>query len=341
MAEDESDIPTMVQKVTYRDQILDVDIPTTTTIADLALTCAELIDAPPSKITLFITPKPGLLKHPFPAQKLTDILTPRTKIKLIGTPSKDVESLNDMAARVEGRRQARLKAKQEARTVKSTPNRDWKKVQEEATYTFHAIEPLKFLPDPEKSRRYLQRLANDPGIKASMRKHKFSVGLLTEMNPAEHTTHESKTLGLNRNAGEVIELRLRTDWYVGYRDYKVIRKTLCHELAHNVFGEHDRNFWDLTKQIEGEVERNDTRHGGHALTGDEFYNPEDAGEDEEHVDGGGWVGGEYVLGSGGSSSQATGLSRREIMANAALARLEKQRNVDREQQEDTSTERPS
>jgi len=109
-----------------------------------------------------------------------------------------------------------------------------------------------------------------------MAKHRFYVPLLTEMNPAEHTTHESRTLGLNRNKGEVIELRLRTDAYDGYRDYRTIRKTLCHELAHCVHSEHDRDFWELTKQIEREVENADWKAGGHRLAPDqEFYNPQD------------------------------------------------------------------
>src|ERR1700743_115541 len=112
---------------------------------------------------------------------------------------------------------------------------------------------------------------------------------LQEMNPAEHTTHESKTLGL------------RTDSYDGYRDYKVIRKTLCHELSHNVWGEHDRNFWNLTKEIEQEVDRNDTLHGGHRLSNEEFYNPNDSYDEAEHADHGGWVGGDFVL--GGSTSE--------------------------------------
>ena len=169
-----------------------------------------------------------------------------------------------------------------------------------------------------------------------MSKHKFSVGVLTEMNPAEHTTHESRTLGLNRNRGEVIELRLRTDAYDGYRDYKIIRKTLCHELAHNVFGDHDRNFWDLTNQIEKEVDANDWKSGGHALSNQEFYNPSDRGEDG-HADGGGWTGGDFVLGgslSGDSKTPPssrggmTGLSRRDLMAQAAEARMQQQRRAE-------------
>ena len=174
-----------------------------------------------------------------------------------------------------------------------------------------------------------------------MGKHKFSVGVLTEMNPADHTTHESRTLGLNRNRGEVIELRLRTDAYDGYRDYKVIRKTLCHELAHNVWGEHDRNFWDLTKQIEKEVDANDWRAGGHSVGNEEFYNPNDDGFQNGHVDGGGWSGGEFVLGSSSTAKAAglcapdAGLSRREAMARAAEERMKKQSEVTKKSNEDS------
>ena len=110
----------------------------------------------------------------------------------------------------------------------------------------------------------------------------------------------------------------------------MIRKTLCHELAHNVFGEHDRDFWDLTGKIEKEVEAGDWKSGGHALTSEEFYNPADKGLEGGHVDGGGWTGGEYVLGgteerTGGSAKQ--GLTRRELLAKAAEERLKREKDV--------------
>lgn len=313
-------------EVKHKDQILSIHVSQDLLLTDFAQECADLIQADVERISLFITPKPGLKKYPFPNLRVVDMLSAKTKFKLIGTPNAELERSEEMMARIQARAQARQQARHAAKTVSHTTNRDWKKAQEEAMYTFHAIEPLQYLPDPSKSKRYLERLANDPGIKASMRKHKFSVGLLTEMNPAEHTTHDSKTLGLNRNRGEVIELRLRTDRYDGYRDYKVIRKTLCHELAHNVFGAHDRNFWDLTKQIESEVDRNDHLHGGRSISGEEFYNPNDDVDGGEHVDGGGWQGGEFVL--GGSTPSEQGLSRREIMARAASSRIEKQRMLD-------------
>jgi len=175
-----------------------------------------------------------------------------------------------------------------------------------------------------------------------MRTHRFSVGLLTEMDPAMHTTHESRTLGLNRNHGEVIELRLRTDDDAGYRDYGTIRRTLCHELAHNVWGAHDSNFWALYREIEREVERNDYRSGGRSL-GDVEYAPARPGAgdaEEDHVDGGGWTGGEFRL--GGRSDRQTGdsgptLSRREILARAAEARARAARAA----QDDAEQESPA
>jgi hypothetical protein len=315
-------------KIQHRDQSLQLEDIADETIDGLAKRCAEHIGADVERISLFFLPKPGLLRSPFSERKLSDFMTSTTRIKLVGTPDAEVKKIDEMA--VSAKHSSRPR---HAKTVEAYKSRDWRKVQDESRYTFHAIEPLKYLPNPEKSRRYLERLANDPGIKASMRKHKFSVGLLTEMNPAEHTTHESKTLGLNRNQGEVIELRLRTDSYDGYRDYKVIRKTLCHELSHNVWGEHDRNFWNLTKEIEQEVDRNDTLHGGHRLSNQEFYNPDDKYDEAEHTDHGGWTGGDFVL---GGSSDAGGLNRREIMARAAESRMRKKREAN-EQQEPRSS----
>ena len=72
--------------------------------------------------------------------------------------------------------------------------------------------------------------------------HKFSVGTLTELAPHE----QPHLLGLNVNHGEAIKLRLRTDAYDGFRLYSDVRKVLCHELSHNVWGEHDNNVSSLS-----------------------------------------------------------------------------------------------
>lgn len=70
-----------------------------------------------------------------------------------------------------------------------------------------------------------------------MQKHEFSVGVLTELAPHE----QPHLLGLNVNRGQAIKLRLRTDAYDGFRLYSDIRRVLCHELAHNIWGDHDNN----------------------------------------------------------------------------------------------------
>jgi WLM domain len=326
----EDEDPQMDIQVHFHGKQFIIRAPENITVAQFSSSLAELLSIEPEKQKLMITPKPGILKPPFGNTPLSTIYTSKTKVTLLGSTEKEISDLNASITKVRVRSQNRLVAGRAA--PKAFKYRDWKKIQEESSYTFQSIRPLPYLPNPDRSQRFLERLADDPGIKSAMRVYKFSVGLLTEMNPAEHTTQESRTLGLNRNRGEVIELRLRTDRYDGYRDYKVIRKTLCHELAHNVFGDHDRNFWDLTGQIEKEVEKGDWKHGGHRVSEDEFYNPGDDGyvDGEEHFDAGGWTGGEFVLGSDRGSSGTEGLSRREILARAAMGRAQKQNKAQKE-----------
>ncbi|KAF7561056.1 hypothetical protein G7046_g3067 [Stylonectria norvegica] len=273
-----------------------------------------------------LAPKFPLIKAPLkqPDQPLQEL--EGKKLKLLGTPAADVKAIDDMVTKVATRNAMRMA--QKSKTHKKLRSRRPEDVQ----YTFLQVRPLDGLPHPERSQLMLMRLKEDPGIKAAMRKHKFTVALLTEMEPLSNmqSNHEgtSRLLGLNRNQGETIELRLRTDAYDGYRDYKTVRKTLCHELAHNVHGPHDRQFWDLCNQIEREVQAADWKSGGH--TTGESSRSAVSGEDEgEHEDEGGWTGGEFVL--GGIRDRAPGMSRREILAHAAVERqtreVEAARNV--------------
>lgn len=105
------------------------------------------------------------------------------------------------------------------------------------TYVFHKIEPLSHLPKPETAFERLTKLSNDPAIRHIMQQHKFSVGVLTELAPHE----QPHLLGLNVGAGQSIKLRIRTDAYDGFRPYLEVRRVLCHELTHNVWGDHDNN----------------------------------------------------------------------------------------------------
>ncbi|KAK0466834.1 WLM-domain-containing protein [Desarmillaria tabescens] len=115
-------------------------------------------------------------------------------------------------------------------------------------YRFHQLLPLPHLPNPASAHNLLQRLSDDPAIQHIMQQHQFSVGVLTELAPHEHP----ELLGLNVNAGQQIKLRLRTDRYDGFRTYKEVRRVLCHELTHNVWGDHDNNFKELNSKLNRE-----------------------------------------------------------------------------------------
>ncbi|KAG2415284.1 hypothetical protein HFD88_006475 [Aspergillus terreus] len=320
-------------------------LPPDATLQDLSREIASTLHIPPTNQKLLIAPKPGMQKPPFAATRLDTLIPlshPRLKITLLGTATADIDSLHAQEADTRRRAEARSSALAAAAASSNKPRRTaptgihtLSSTASNNNYTFHRLVPLSYLPRPERSLAFLTRLRDDPGIRAAMAKHRFAVPLLTEMDPALHTTMESRTLGLNRNKGEAIELRLRTDAYDGYRDYRTIRKTLCHELAHCVFSEHDRDFWDLTAQIEREVERADWKHGGQRLSDQEFYNPGDWERAQEAggelVDERGWTGGEFVL--GGLRSGDGTESRREVLARAAEERLRREREQEQGKQE--------
>ncbi|KAI8961091.1 WLM-domain-containing protein [Daldinia sp. FL1419] len=306
------------------------------TVADLANQIQDELFIPVSNQKLMVS-KLGLLRAPFADRPVSDLQD--KKITLIGTSNEEIASLAS-ASRSAAQREAHL-ASARRNLPKAYTRRDPRRTLEDSTYTFATLRPLPNLPHPERSLAFLERLKTDPGIRAAMRTHKFRVGLLTEMDPLSYTesSHEGTTriLGLNRNAGEVIELRLRTDAYDGYRDYRTIRNTLCHELAHNVHQNHDRAFWDLTHQIEREVADADWTSGGRSVGREEFYEPEES--EEVAYDHGGWTGGEFVLGGGrsGGAGAAAGqgaLTRREIMAKAAEERVKKQKQAEEEANRD-------
>ncbi|OAL55226.1 WLM-domain-containing protein [Pyrenochaeta sp. DS3sAY3a] len=319
--------------LTHHGKPIILSFPQDATISDLSDRVSTDLSIPPPNQKFLVGGKLGLQKPPFKDATIPLTQLASKKITLMGSTVAEVSSLNaSISAASAPRRPGPIKAALPARHT------DYKKIQEEAQYTFHTLRPLPYLPNPDRSLRFLERLRDDAGIKAAMRTHKFSVPLLTEMDPAMHTTHESRTLGLNRNQGEVIELRLRTDAYDGYRDYKTIRNTLCHELAHNVWGPHDRNFWDLCKRIEREVARDDWRSGGQSVGNQEFYDP--GNREEEVHDHGGWTGGEFTLGSKGSAETGVGsaggsvagggLSRREVLAKAAEERVKRAKRAEDE-----------
>ncbi len=119
------------------------------------------------------------------------------------------------------------------------------------TYGFHRITTLANLPNENRAKEILEQLANDSGIIAVMNKYKFTVNELTELYPEGNVgVSDVCVMGLNQNHGQKILLRLRTDDLKGFRKFLSIKKVLYHELAHNIYSEHDNQFYILMRQIE-------------------------------------------------------------------------------------------
>jgi len=140
-----------------------------------------------------------------------------------------------------------------------------------------------------------------------MNKHKWRVGIMTEMAPVGYVGVSPKCiLGFNKNMGEEISLRLRTDDLKGFRKYESIKKTLLHELAHMVHSEHDANFFALNKQLNEEAASLDwTKSRGHMLNGRKVF---DSYEDEFVLEPGITVAGHRLGGELGSLASARALS---------------------------------
>lgn len=208
--------------------------------------------------------------------------------------------------------------------------------------------PLAHLPEPTTAHAVLSKLAADPAIQHVMQTHRFAVNVLTELAPHE----QPHLLGLNVNRGEAIKLRIRTDAYDGFRNYSDVRRVLCHELAHNVWGDHDDNvssqslllcntpapqlnlqmwiflqFKSLNSLLNKEVTEFEraARAGAHTLAGPSaaIYSPPSPTDDPSDID---VVAHEYVLGSVGSRQGQplpdTLEGRRQRALEAAVRRLQ-------------------
>jgi hypothetical protein len=174
------------------------------------------------------------------------------------------------------------------------------------SYGFGRIETLPNLPNESKAREILTQLANDPGVKACMAKHKWNVGSLAELYPKGNVGETAVcVMGLNKNKGQQILLRIRTDDLKGFRKMLSIREVMFHELAHNVHSEHDADFFQLMREIKKDCLSLDWTNGNGISTDDQGTNSA--------------TGGTYVLGGGHTTQQ--GISARELAGRAAVLRL--------------------
>ncbi|KAJ3864852.1 WLM-domain-containing protein [Lentinula novae-zelandiae] len=169
------------------------------------------------------------------------------KIQMLGTTANELDGVK--AVEDDQQKRDRIMKERALKGPTKVCNNPTISSSDNLNYRFHKLIPLAHLPNPSSALDLLQRLSDDPAIRHVMQKHKFVVGVLTELAPHEHP----ELLGLNENAGQQIKLRLRTDRYDGFRTYKEVRRVLCHELTHNVWGDHDNNFKELNSLLNREV----------------------------------------------------------------------------------------
>jgi hypothetical protein len=140
-------------------------------------------------------------------------------------------------------------------------------------YGFMTVEALPEFEDGEVAEKMLWELANNPGVQKVMEKHRWKVPVLKEMYPEGKVGISDVCLmGLNKNKGQEILLRIRTDDLKGFRKIESVFDVLYHELAHNEISPHNNAFKALNSQIKQEAHELDwTRTKGHRL-GDVYTN---------------------------------------------------------------------
>ncbi|KAJ6632556.1 WLM domain-containing protein [Mycena sp. CBHHK59/15] len=282
------------------------------TLASLQATLEELTTVPPS-LQKLLYKNSSKRAHDSEITLREAGLKAGTKVQMVGATLQEVGGVEAMEAEQRKRdkilRERALKAPVKMRSTATASTSD-------IQYRFHELVPLPHLPNPDSALTVLKRLANDKAIRHVMQLHKFSVSVLTELDPRERPE-----LGLNTNMGQKIQLRIRTDAYDGFRAYSQVRRILCHELAHNVFTPHDNDFKELNSQLNREVAEYEraVAQGTHRLQSGDMYEPESL-ENEALTS--------QVLGGGSRSRNSLETDsveeRRRRMLEAALNRLRKE-----------------
>ncbi|ORY92533.1 WLM domain-domain-containing protein [Leucosporidium creatinivorum] len=236
---------------------------TSATLADLQHQLLELFDVEPSAQKILLQ-KGKKLQLRDPTALISTLLPPNTsttttplKLLLIGPTSTSLTSLLTSQSLRQQKHSAYLHhAAHPHAPVRNTT--DAAALSEKERWRFGVLRPFGGeVPCFEERRRMLERLSEDRAVRDLMERHKFVVGVLTELHPITQPT----LLGLNKNAGEEISLRLLTDDLTGTRSYAEVRKVLCHELAHNRIGPHDDSFKTLNSLLNREVLTFEAKHG--------------------------------------------------------------------------------
>ncbi|KAL3679840.1 hypothetical protein R1sor_022796 [Riccia sorocarpa] len=312
--------------VSYRGKNLQLTLPAGSTLRELGERLVELTGVAPHTIKLML-PKRLPLQPMSPQQSSTLLrqsgITEGLMVRMMGSSAAEVATVSQNSSRdtrVRGFAEEEELARRRAYSASSSSSLP------KGNYIFCDFRTLslpgvELTPPPSMALSIMHKLASDRGIVAIMNKYRWRVGVMTELAPVGYVGISPKCiLGFNKNRGEEISLRLRTDDLKGFRKYDSIKKTLLHELAHMVHDEHDEKFHALDKKLNEEAVALDwTKSTGHTLSskGNSFGA---GGSTFEEFDAGG-VHTSKGHKLGGSSDQARYTDPRAAAAAAALRRF--------------------
>jgi hypothetical protein len=325
----------MTIRVLFRGKTYVVDMPVDATVGELGKQMSHMTGVTLLNMKLLVPPRGGfrataLLPASSNQQSLLLFnnsgfsVDTGTLIRMSGALPEEIREVSETCNKQVGSRiigfeeedqRAKLRAVRDGKRTSSLPS---------GPYTFSAFRTLQLPgvelnPPPAQALAVLHKLASDPGIVAIMKTHRWQVGVMTELAPVGYVGVSPKCLlGFNKNRGEEISLRLRTDDLQGFRKYESIKKTLLHELAHMVHDEHDEKFNALDKQLNQEAVSLDWTKGtgGHTLNTTKNY----VEDSDAPMDTGGVKTGHKLGGISTSPHEV-----RRAAAEAALLRTEKNR----------------
>lgn len=211
-------------------------------------------------------------------------------------------------------------------------------------YGFGQLQVCEEYSNREEARDILFQLASHPGVLEVMRKRRWFVPTLAEMRPGikmDRSDHSVHVLGLNENGGQRILLLLRTDDGQGFRrkgsgfalDGNGLLDVLYHELTHiQEHGDnpHSQAFYALEREVKREADAKQHFSGSGRSTagrGGEVFQGWGEGEGSGGAGGGGSSAAAsaptgYTL--GGDAGAVRGKTTRELAAEAALARQQRE-----------------
>lgn len=259
-------------KVQWRDEVVQVEVDGRTAAGTLLDAVVERTGCDPSTVKL--VQGNVVLTQADREKRIAECgVQLKKKIMAVASAARDVARIRE--AKTERLRSFEEEADIIRRRAKAGPSKaDPSRNYDRNFGEFRALDVPAGCPPKEQALELLKRLAADPGVVGVMQKHGWKVALLSEMPPEGKVGLSEKCiLGYNRNRGQEIALRLRTDDWRGFRKYLTIRQTLLHELAHMEYDEHDNLFKALNSQLNVECNNMDWKNmpgrslGGHAFVG--------------------------------------------------------------------------